>query len=408
MSEGTTPASSPRWSSTTKLVLGLTFVALVAAMLIFFRSFIGPLLLAFILVFLLHPLAARLSKALHLSWRASVNIIFVILLLVVLGLSTLTGLAVINQIQSLIDTITEFLKDLPELLKSLSGQVLRIGPFTFDLTQYSDISKVSNQLISLLQQYLGEAGSLVSKVAGGAANTVGWFVLILVISYFVLADAGQVPDVVHYIDMPGYAGDLRRMGRELGRIWNSFFRGQIVIMLMIVAIYTAMLAILNVRYFYALAFLAGLSRFLPYVGPWISGLITALVTFFQAGNYFHLEPWAYTLMVLVICIVVDQIIDNLVAPRIIGQSLGLHPAAVMVVALISARLIGLVGLVLAAPVLATGKLIGRYALRKMFDQDPWPEPEGHTKPFAIPRIGRLYNRLRLWWRKRKAIQKNKA
>ena len=393
--------SSPRWSSTTKLVLGLTFVALVAAMLIYFRSFIGPLLLAFILIFLLHPLGARLSTALHISWRASINIIFVILLLVVLGLSTLTGLAVINQLQSLIDTIAEFLKDLPDLLKSLSGQVLRIGPFTFDLTQYSDMSKVSNQLIGLIQQYLGEAGSLVSKLAGGAANTIGWFVIILVISYFVLADAGRVPDVVHYIDMPGYAADLRRAGRELGRIWNSFFRGQIVIMLLIVAIYTAMLAILDVRYFYALAFLAGLSRFVPYVGPWVSGLITALVTFFQAGNHFHMEPWAYTLMVLVICIVVDQIIDNLVAPRIIGQSLGLHPAAVLVVALVSARLIGLVGLLLAAPVLATLRLVGRYSIRKMFDLDPWPDPEGQTKPFDIPLITRFYKRIRAWWRVRR-------
>jgi predicted PurR-regulated permease PerM len=108
-------------------------------------------------------------------------------------------------------------------------------------------------------------------------------------------------------------------------------------------------------------------------------------------------------MVLVICIVVDQIIDNLVAPRIIGQSLGLHPAAVLVVALVLARLIGLVGLVLAAPVLATGKLVGRYILRKMFDQDPWPEPEGHTKPFVIPWVGRLYKRLRRRWKNRQSV-----
>lgn len=392
---------SPIWSATTKLVIGLSFAALVAAILIYFRSFIGPLLLAFILTYLLHPLAARLSSAIHVSWRVSVNITFVLLLLIVLGLSTLTGLAVVNQIQSLINTIEEFLKDLPDLLKNLSGQVLRIGPFTFDLTQYSDISKVSTEVINLFQQYLGEAGSLVSKVAGGAVSIIGWFVFILVISYFLLVDAGRVPDVVQYIDMPGYASDLRRMGRELGRIWNSFFRGQIVIMLLIVAIYTIMLSILDVRYFFALAILAGLSRFVPYVGPWVSGLITALVTFFQASNHFHLQPWAYTLMVLVLCVVVDQIIDNLVAPRIIGLSLGLHPAAVLVVALISARLIGLVGLVLAAPVLATLKLISRYSLRKMVDQDPWPDPEGQTRPFGIPWLVRLFNRLHNWWHKRR-------
>ncbi len=404
MSEAPKPIASPKWSSTTKLVIGLTFAAFVAAMLIYFRSFIGPLLLAFILTYLLHPLADRLGSLAHLSWRSSVNIIFIILLLILLGSSTLTGLAVVNQIQSLIDTIDKFLKDLPELLQSLEGKVLTIGPFSFDLSEYTDMSVLSNEVIGLLQQYLGEAGTLVSKVAGGAASTIAWGLFILVIAYFLLADAGKVPDAVQYIDIPGYAGDLRRVGRELGRIWNSFLRGQILIVLMVIITYTIMLSILGVSYAFALAILAGLARFVPYAGPWVSGLITALVTFFQAGNYFHLEPWAYTLMVLILCVLVDQIYDNLVSPRIIGQSLGLHPAAVLVVALISAQLIGLVGLLLAAPVLATLKLAGRYALRKMFDQNPWPDPEGKTQPFDIPLLGRLLRRLRAWWRMRRSAR----
>ena len=402
MNEPNRAHASPRWSSTTKLVIGLTFAALVAALLISFRSFIGPLLLAFILTYLLHPLAARLSSAIHISWRAAVNLIFIILLLLVLGSSTLTGLAVVNQIQSLINTIEKFLNDLPALLESLSGQVLQIGPFILDLGQYADIGTFSSQLISLTQSLLGQAGSLVSTVAGGAASTVGWGLFILVIAYFLLADAGRVPDAVQYIDLPGYAADLRRMGRELGRIWNSFLRGQILIVIMVIVAYTIMLSILGVRYAFALAILAGLARFVPYVGPWVSGLVTALVTFFQPGNYFHMEPLHYTLMVLILCVLLDQVFDNLVSPRIIGQSLGLHPAAVLVVALVSARLIGLVGLLLAAPVLATLRLIGRYSIRKMFDLDPWPYPEGALKPFGIPWVRRLFTRLRAWWQARRA------
>ena len=146
-------------------MIGLTFAALVAAMLIYFRSFIGPLLLAFILTYLLHPLADRLGSKTHLSWRSSVNIIFIILLLILIGSSTLTGLAVVNQIQSLIDTIDNFLKELPDLLQSLEGQVLTIGPFSFDLSQYTDMSKLSNEMIGLLQQYLGR-GRLAGQQGG--------------------------------------------------------------------------------------------------------------------------------------------------------------------------------------------------------------------------------------------------
>ena len=67
------------------------------------------------------------------------------------------------------------------------------------------------------------------------------------IAYFLLADAGKVPDAVQFIDIPGYAADLRRMGRELGRIWNSFFRGQILIVMMVIITYTIMLSILGVQ-----------------------------------------------------------------------------------------------------------------------------------------------------------------
>jgi len=405
MIQSTPPVISPRWSSTTKLVIALTFTAMLVALVIYFRSFIGPLLLAFILTYLLHPLAARLSNLSFLTWRSAVNLIFIILLLLLLGSFTLTGLAVVNQIQSLIRTIDSFLTDLPELLESLSGQVIKIGPIPIDLSQFTDLSSLGNQMIELAKGMLGEAGTVVSAIAGGAASTAAWSFFVLIISYFILADAGRFPDLLTYIDVPGYAEDIQRIGRELGRIWNAFLRGQILIVLMVIVAYTIMLSILGVRYFYAIAILAGLARFVPYVGPWVSGLITVLVTFFQPGNYFHMEPWQYALMVIILSIVLDQIFDNLVSPRVIGQSLGLHPAAVLVVALIMARLIGLVGLLLAAPLLATLRLVGRYTIRKMLDQEPWPDPEEEMKRIEIPWLGRIVRRMQARWRVRQAVRK---
>jgi predicted PurR-regulated permease PerM len=83
-------------------------------------------------------------------------------------------------------------------------------------------------------------------------------------------------------------------------------------------------------------------------------------------------------------IIVDQFFDNIVSPRFLGQTLGVHPAAVLVAAIIAANLLGLVGLVLAAPVLASLMLVGRYTIRKMLDIDPWPEPELELAPMEYP------------------------
>ena len=70
--------ASPKWSPTIKLVISLIIVTLIAAFLVNFRNIIGPLLLAFIITYLLHPLTGLFSRITHLSWRASANILFLI------------------------------------------------------------------------------------------------------------------------------------------------------------------------------------------------------------------------------------------------------------------------------------------------------------------------------------------
>ena len=392
---------SPQWSSTTKIVVGLTVGGLVVATSFYLRAIIGPLLLMVVTAYLLHPLAAFLSNRTRLSWRAAVNIIYLLLVILLIGLSTAAGLAIVQQTQSLIRTLQRILSDLPLLLESMSSQAFSFGPFQINLKDYLDIDTLSSQLLGLVQPLLGQAGSLVGTVAGGAANIATWLFFVLLISYFSLADAGQFPDAINFINIPGYDEDVRRMSRELARIWNAFLRGQVTIVLLVIIAYTIIWTALGTRYSLALAVLAGLARFVPYVGQTITWIALVSVTLFQGNNYFGLEPLQYTLLIVIPTFIIDQIFDNFISPRIMGQSLRISPGAVLVVAIIAANLIGIIGLVLAAPVLASMQLISRYVLRKMLDQDPWPGLEMDVKSLPIEAGGRLLRRLRAWWRMRR-------
>ena len=394
-------STSPRWSSTFKMIVGLTTAGLLLALLIYFRSIIGPLILAFILVYLLHPLAVLLSTHSRLSWRASVNIIYFVFLILLIGLSTLIGFATVTQIESLIKVIQRFVNDLPNLIDKLSGTIIVIGPYRIDLSQYTDLGQVGNQLINAIQMIIGRAGTIAGTLASATATTIGWGLFMLVVSYFVLADAGKVPNALDFINIPGYSDDIQRLSRSLGRIWNAFLRGQLTIVILVIISYTILLYILGVRYAIAIAILAGLARFVPYVGPAITYIVMGLVTLFQGGNYFNLQPMYYTLLVIIISAIMDQIYDNLVSPRIMGRSLGVHPAAVLVVAIIAANLIGLIGLVLAAPVLASVLLLGRYVVRKMFDRDPWVPIGEEAKPVGFPWLSKFFKNIANWWNSRK-------
>lgn len=378
------PSSSPKWGSTMKLLVGLTFVAIVAALLVKFRNILGPLLLAFILAYVLHPLANWMSKSTRLSWRSSVNVIYLVMILSLIGFFTATSVALVQQATSLFNIVRDFLEsDLEQLLIDLSTQrFFLFGIIYVDMSQIvgDNVEPLVNQALGLLQPLLSQTGGLLSSFASSTLSSLGWGFFILLVSYFTLADAGQVPNMLAGIEIPGYNADMRRLGRQLGRIWNAFMRGQLVLYVVTVISSFVLLTALGVRNALVLALIAGGARFVPYVGPFITWTVTGVVAFFQSSNYFGLEAWQYVLLVLIASVILDQIFDNIITPRLYGSTLGVHPAAVLVAAIIAANLLGIIGLLLAAPVLATLTLFSRYAIRKMLDLDPWPEPESQEEP----------------------------
>ena len=144
--------------------------------------------------------------------------------------------------------------------------------------------------------------------------------------------------------------------------------------------YFFVLSVLGVRYAIGLALLAGISKFLPYIGPAMVWVALALVSYFQTFKIFGMDPFFYTLIVILIALVFDQILDALITPRVLANALSVHPAAVLTSALIFADLIGILGIIIAAPMLATLILFGRYIMRKMFDMDPWEGLERRQAP----------------------------
>lgn len=385
---------SPRWNSSAKLVAGLTLVAIVAAVLIRFNHLIGPLLLAFILSYLLHPLAVRLTQTTNLSWRGSVNLIFTVFVLIIVLLSVMVGFAVVDQLTTLVTVAQNFVSGLPEFANQLAIQAFQLGPFRIDFAELErvleqefnlDFATISRQLLSALQPAIGQAGSLITLIATSALGLIGWSLFVFVIAYFLLVDAGQVPTLFNTIDLPGLDADIRRMAREVSRIWNAFLRGQLLVIILVIITYFLAMTALGVHNALGLAFLTGFAKFVPYVGPLTAGTVAALVALFQGGSYLGIDPpILYAVIVIIVTLVLDQTFDVLIAPRIYGRVLGVHPAAVLVAALIAASLLGFVGLILAAPVLATLRLFATYAIRKMLDLDPWPYPETELAKVDLP------------------------
>ncbi len=370
---------SPSWSTTTKLIFGLTMVAILAGIFLYYRSIVSLLILAFIITYLFRPVVIYLTEKTKMPWRLSTSLLFVLIIILLIGLLTGAGLAIAQQVTSLVRVLQDFAENLPDLANDLTVYLERYGA----VGEFINLNDLANRALEAIQPFLGQLGSIVGSIATGAAVSIGRVFFVVFVAYFILAESSQVENIT-INQIPQYDYDFRRMSRQLGIVWDSFFRGQIIIFMMVFVVYLVVLSSLGVRNPIALAAMTGLAVFVPYVGIWVTSSVLFVVTFFQPANYFGLFPWQYAAVVLAVALVINFTFDNYITPRFLGRTLDIHPAAVLVAALVMASLLGIVGIFLAAPVVATLKLLGSYIFKKMFDLDPWPDPEVELQPIEFP------------------------
>lgn len=395
MIEQTQTPPSPTWSSNAKLVIALTLVVVMGALFVKFQFILSPLLTSLLLAYLLHPLAGFLHKKIRLSWNLSVALIYLLFVVILLSLLAWGGVSLVQQGQSVITVVQEGLTTLPKLIQEYSGKVYELGPFAIDFRTV-DLDAISRQALDMVQPLLSQTGTLLGSLAGSAANFFGWTIFVIFVSYFVVAESGGLRSQIINVEIPGYSYDIMRLMHEFSRIWNAFLRGQIIIFFMTIAVYAVVLEVLGVRYAITLAFIAGLARFLPYIGPAINWVILILITYFQEYHLFGLSPFYYTLLVFGVTVSIDMIIDYMITPRIYSDTLQIHPAAVLVAAIVAATLFGVLGVVISAPILASALLMWQYTMRKMLDMDPWSEMEQHhTPPPLLDSIRRFFSKLKL-------------
>ena len=386
---------SPRWGASAKLLVGLTGIALAGLIVVRFSSLLQLLVIAAIVAFLLVPVVRLIHQRARLSWRLSTHAVFLILILLLIVGFTATGLALAQQVQSLVLTVQSILQDLPSLLESLSQSKIALGPIQIDLAQF-DLASLVDQAVVYVRPFLGGASGIVTALAGGAIEILARVVFVIAAAYFLTLDQPVFTKAWKRPALPGFQYDWDRLRVALDRIWAAFLLGQIVLGLVIAVVVTLGLSLLGVRNAVVLGLVAGILEFIPILGPFIAGAIAVLVAFFQGSNWWGLTPFAFALIVVAFFIVIQQLENNLLVPRIMGRALKLHPVVILVAAVIGATLAGVLGILLSAPTVATFILLGRYVYRKVFDLPPWDPPiDGVLEaPPAVTRPRRAF------WRRR--------
>lgn len=393
-------SESPLWNRSTKIIVVVTSLILIAAFAFRFQTLLLQVAAAGIIAFVVTPIIDFLADRSPLSRGVSILVVYVgVIILIVLGLILLSS-GFINQIANLIDTAPEFVDRLIDRLSTT--EAITIGPYSIDVATFWETygrEFFEEQLLSSIGSIANRSGRTVLQLLGSTLEIATIILFTMVISIYM---AVEVPKLGGYVEraaqLPGYQADARRINREFARIWNAYLRGQIILGIIIFLAVWISLTILGVQNAFGLGVLSGVLEFLPVIGPLIGTGAAAISALLQPDNFLGVDQWVFALIVIGVMFVIQQIENNLLVPRIVGNALDLNPLVVIIGVFIGASLAGLVGAVLAAPLLATTKLLGTYAWRKLFDLPPFPEPEAADEQNGPSLKSRLLSR----WSRRKS------
>lgn len=369
-------AESPPWNRTIKTLVAVVSLLLLALVAWRFSGLIGQLVTAAILAYLLNPIILLIAEKTPLRRGAATVIVYILFLLLLAGAMTALGFAVVGQVTNFINNLPNLVNQsinlLREWLPAPDSEIV-IGPLSFTMNTL-DWTAIRTQLLGLVEPVLARSGQYAGQIATTTLRVLSTILFVWVVSIYINLEIPRLRGYVASVADPGgYRRDAELLMSQFARIWSAYLRGQIFLGVVIGVIVSVTLLALQVQNALALGLLSGLLEFIPIVGPVIGAIAATVVALFQPTHFAGLSPVWHAAAVMGAMIVIQQLENNFLVPRIVGDALDLPPLLVMVAVFMGTSLAGILGAVLAAPVLASAKLVGVYAWRKMFDLPPFPE-----------------------------------
>ena len=371
-----------RWSSQTKLAVSALLLALFIYLLFRFKAILAPLILSFILAFILSPLVTRLQDRFHISRILATLFSFLVLLIVIILLPALV-------IPLLVPEITILNMDAQRLIQqgeTLLGHSYVVMGYTIDGAALFKQSLLSVQ--GLLEPILTRTLEFVIQVI----SSVVWIIFIGVITFYLVKDGPAFKAWGENVVPPPYRQDYIRLRDEINLVWSAFFRGQLWLAVVVTLLFVIVGLILGLPFALAMGVLAGLLEFLPSLGHGIWLVIAASLAWLVGSTWLPIPNWVFTLIVIGLHLFYQQFDLNYLIPRIVGKRVHLPPLVVILGIVTGAILGGVLGILLAAPTIASGRVIARYIFANLFDLDPFPESVISSLPPPNPRWWRLRNK----------------
>jgi predicted PurR-regulated permease PerM len=385
----------PSWTAPTKRLVSVGVVLLGLFVIYLARGILTPVVLGSLLALMLAPFIAFLHLRLRLHRGLAIAATYLLLVGAIVAIPLVFVPALAKSAAAL---------DLPAILDQMTAwAVSTLESFrTFGFFGSSiDLSSSIDPIIETLQEggrgleidfgaVFGGAWAVTSAVFSGVVAFLTSTILVLVISVYVSASVDQKARNGWYGLVPeAFVPEVRILGARVGRIWTDYLRGQLTVAVVVGVLTTVVLFGLGVPGALVLGVIGGFFNIIPTFGPIFAGVVAAVVALVQGSTRFDVSNVVFALIVAGAYTVIQQVESNLITPRILGGAMAVSPLAILIGILVGFSAAGVVGAIVAVPVVATGREVLGYVLAKLVDEDPYPDGPPVPRPTMKERWERI-------------------
>jgi predicted PurR-regulated permease PerM len=336
------PPSEWRWLRALLVLgtftVGLVLLGLIANVALYFSDILLILILSWLFAFILSPIVSRILRVFPALPRLAVVVgVYAAVFIVVVALLLLLA-------ATLADSIGGFIKNLPSLQSQLP-QLLDPWQKRLDSLGFKvNLQDTAKQALDSLQSFAATLVGPLTGLAGATLGFIGNLFIVVFLSLFILIDKDRMVTFVNRLVPPRWSEEANLFEASVSSAFGGFLRGQAIQGLLYGVIAGAGSTVLGLEYMPVTTAAVAILQMVPFFGPffsWAPPVIAALLTKQDA-----------TLPIFIVMAIGWFVVMNIVAPRVMASSVGIHPVVVLISVLIGLKVQGVVGAIFAIPVAA--------------------------------------------------------
>lgn len=310
------------------------------------KELLYTVFISLILAYLLNPLVNLLEKR-------KIKRTYGVLLVYIIGIAVIT-LLVITIVPNMVNELKILGEDLPIYFNDLNNLFNKYyNIYTENMnnlpSEFTSIKDSIDQNISKIQGVMINSIKMVTTLIFSLLTKIISIILIPVLTFYFIKDKEYFKKKIILLIPKAFRNDIIHISRQINDVLSSFIRGQLIVATFIGIATSLGLLFLKIKFGVIIGLIAGIFSIIPYFGP-IIGIVPAVL-------FALLDKPIKILWVVILFTLIQQFEGDILSPKIVGNSVGLHPITVMISLLVGGSLMGMLGLLLAVPIVAILKII---------------------------------------------------